>query len=505
MKKVVIRRRQFLRGVGGVALGLPFLPSLVPGRAYAQSVSFDAGPRFMSLCTNHGGVREANMFPAASVAAEQSQLYPGLTIRRGALARTVNGQRASLSPVLSGAASVLSDRLVTKMNVLWGLDIPFYIAHHTGGHLGNYARNDGNGADGQMVQQQHMPTIDQLMAWSPSFYRDLAGITTRSLHGGSGRLSWGFSNPSAGNGTIQEVRASYDAPELFDQAFPSGAPTGGESTRPPIVDKVLESYRSLRQGNRRLSRGDRQRLDDHMDRLAELQRRLTTVNAACQSAVRPGFGSDAPVNYDDLCDVVATAFACGATRIAVLGVYEPNYVPFSGDWHQDVAHQHSLDGPQALLVEANQAAFERVFLALASRLDALEEAPGRTILDGTLMAWSQESGETTHEARSIPVITFGSAGGALRTGQMCDFRNLTDFGMRMAWGEPQGYSGLLYNQWLATCLQAMGLPRSEWQGVPQNGSTGYGLPLIDENYAATHVRGVVENASDPLPFLGTGG
>ncbi len=34
------------------------------------------------------------------------------------------------------------------MNVLWGLDVPFYIAHSTGLHLGNYARNDGNGDDG---------------------------------------------------------------------------------------------------------------------------------------------------------------------------------------------------------------------------------------------------------------------------------------------------------------------------------------------------------------------
>jgi hypothetical protein len=37
----------------------------------------------------------------------------------------------------------------------------------------------------------------------------------------------------------------------------------------------MASYRSLRDGNRRLSAADRQRLDDHLDRLAELQRRVT--------------------------------------------------------------------------------------------------------------------------------------------------------------------------------------------------------------------------------------
>ena len=62
------------------------------------------------------------------------------------------------------------------MNVLWGLDVPFYIAHNTGLHLGNYARNDGNGGDGKAVQAFPRPTIDQIMAWSPSFYPTCRGI-----------------------------------------------------------------------------------------------------------------------------------------------------------------------------------------------------------------------------------------------------------------------------------------------------------------------------------------
>ena len=63
------------------------------------------------------------------------------------------------------------------MNVLCGLDVPFYIAHNTGLHLGNYARNDGNGGDGKAVQAFPRPTIDQIMAWSPSFYPDLSAAS----------------------------------------------------------------------------------------------------------------------------------------------------------------------------------------------------------------------------------------------------------------------------------------------------------------------------------------
>ena len=34
------------------------------------------------------------------------------------------------------------DRVLGKMTVMRGFDIPFYIGHHTGGHLGNFARKD---------------------------------------------------------------------------------------------------------------------------------------------------------------------------------------------------------------------------------------------------------------------------------------------------------------------------------------------------------------------------
>ena len=87
---------------------------------------------------------------------------------------TTSGSDTVLSPVLRAPSSALSAALVAKMNVLWGLDVPFYIAHNTGLHLGNYARNDGNGGDGKAVQAFPRPTIDQIMAWSPSFYSNLS-------------------------------------------------------------------------------------------------------------------------------------------------------------------------------------------------------------------------------------------------------------------------------------------------------------------------------------------
>jgi hypothetical protein len=501
-KQRVITRRQALRGLGGLTIGLPFLPSLVPGRAYGQEPSFAAPPRFLAMTTEHGGLFESAMFPDPALTSDSMALYSGHEIRSGALQLTQSGDEALLSTVLRGPSDKLTPALAAKMNVLWGLDIPFYIAHHTGGHLGNYARNDGNGSAGQEVQQYFMPTIDQLMAWSDTFYPDLAGISQRAIVAGARNgLSWNWSNPSDRQGTIEEVRNTFDAIDVFNQLFTSGATPA--PSRPSIVDRVVESYRNLRDGNRRLSSADRQRLDDHMDRLAELQRRvdaLAAARAACGDPIAPPRADNDPDNLALLVDVIANAFICGASRIAVLGVIDERFSSFTGDWHQEVAHRWSEPDAQPLLQGSHGAAFSRVFLELASRLE-VEEAPGVTVLDNTLMTWSQESGEATHEARSIPVVTFGSAGGFLRTGQFVDYRNLSPTGMRTSYGEEAGNSGLLYSQWLATCLQAMRLPASEWQDVEHNGATGYGYPLIDETYAPTHATGVVENASEVLPLL----
>ncbi|MDB4979525.1 MAG: hypothetical protein JWM82_277, partial [Myxococcales bacterium] len=276
MSRQPLTRRQLLRGAGGFTLALPFLPSLVSPRE-ARAAAAPA-KRFVQISTQHGGLWGSNMYPGAATLTE-SATYAGRTIKRGALAlaTATSAGGAQLSPVLRGPSTLLTPALAAKMNVLRGLDVPWYIGHHTGGHLGNFARNDGNGKDGQYMQVYATPTIDQVMAWSPKFYPDLATIRQRSLVIGS-RLSYNWSNPSSptaqNRGAVQEVAGSLDAPALFKQIFVTGGGADPNALMWPVVDRVAADYRRLRNGNTRLSGDDRHRLDDHMQRLSELQRRL---------------------------------------------------------------------------------------------------------------------------------------------------------------------------------------------------------------------------------------
>ncbi len=500
-------RRFFLRGAGGFALALPLLPSLMPRGAGAKG-NWTIPPRFVSICTQHGAVWEEFMHPGQETLTESTN-YAGQTIRRGDLDLSVSGDRASLSPVLSGGAGTLTAELAAKMNVIRGLDIPFYIAHHRGGHLGNWAANDGNGIDGTMQQGNDTPTIDQLLAWSNAYYTDLSTTLERSILVGESH-SYGWSSPQTQSGGIQRMASEYSSMALFNRIFvPQEEET---SPRPPVVDRVRENYNSLRQSNRRLSARDRLRLDEHIERIDELQRRLSVV-VSCGDVDVPTLDAEAlrgQASYwlspDEQAqawslynDVIATAFLCGTSRIAVLGVTDI-FSSFAGDWHQDVAHQADQpDGErQGDLWAANQRTFEGVMLDLIAKLD-VDEGNGTTLLDNTLVQWTQESGVLTHESIDTTIVTAGSAGGCVRTGQFIDYRNMTLTAFEQDHGDML-HPGLLHQQYLASVLQLLGLGPEEYE-IQAGG--GYPDLFIGEGRDALYPNPVRNVRGEVLPWLAT--
>jgi hypothetical protein len=499
-------------------LAIPFLPSLLPRSAHAQAAP--RAPRFIALATQHGGVWLNNMFPKESTLTDQVNLYADHVIRRGALTLGSDGSRATLAPVLSAASSRFTSALAAKLNVVRGLDVPFYLGHNTGGHLGNYARNDNESGIGLDVQADPRPTIDQIMAWSPSFYPDASGIKERSIHvgrDGGYSMSWGYANPQEKSGAIQALNTSYSTSELFKSIYV--APTTGVDPRKPAVDHVLESYKRLHAGNfgegRRLSSADKVRLEEHIARIEVLQKKLKVSTATCGDISAPaeeftkdspGFGqySTDPAQsreiYQLFNDVIVAAMICGTTRVATIQSVE-TWSPFAGDWHQDVAHQAELpDGVrQKVLADAHQYFFEHVFLDLIDKLN-VEEADGKTYLDNSLVMWSQESGNLTHYPISTPIVTAGSAAGYFSTGNFVDYhnRNVQVYPNEGGNLVPDQRPGILYSQWLATVLQSMGVAPSEFE---RDGKRGYGSMIRDPQRTKAWPDRLFTDASKPVPFL----
>jgi hypothetical protein len=505
-------RRMFLRGAAGALLAIPLLPSIFSSDAKAQAFG---GPRkrFVALGTEHGGIWQSHMYPAQATLTETSS-YAGHAIRRGPLELgSVDGD-VGVSQVLRAPSSTFTPGLLAKMNLVRGLDVPFYLAHHRGGHLGNYAENDGNGADGTTLQQQHRPTIDQLLAWSPAFYGSLDTILERSLVLGGGGMSANWSSPSTKTGTVQNLSPENDSLALFSRIFVP--PTDPGEQRAPIVDLVREDYLRLRNGNRRLSSDDRRRLDDHVDRIDELQRKLN-VQVSCDGLTPPttssiaewsssSYGIDPEAHrrfWQLMNDVIAAAFACDTCRVVTMRVTDI-FSGFEGDWHQEVAHEaHFPEGAkQAIITAAHQRFFRDVFLDLVAKLDAIDEGEG-TVLDHSLVQWTQESGAVTHDPIELPVVTAGSAVGHFATGRYVDYRNLGSVGHTPnETNAVTSHTGLIYNQWLGMVLRSMGLSEGDYE----DGSYGgYGLvQLATESWYAGYQKygpSVLSAMGQDLPFL----
>ena len=506
MTKGKLSRRQVLRGLGGVAVALPFLPSLLDSKA-AEAATMGQPRRFLALRSEHGGVLGSNMYPADATLTDGVN-YAGYTVRRGDLAVDGSG---GLSPVLT--ASALTPGLAAKMNVLRGLDLGFYIAHHRGGSLGNYGDSTDN-------ERELKPTCDQLLAWSPKFYSDLSTILMRSMVIGDGGMSWNHTNPQDVNSPIEKLHAENSSKELFKQIYNDPGPQ--QEKRKPIIDRVMEDYKRLRNSNRRLSALDKQRLDDHIARLDEIDRRLN-VQVSCNDITPPTKGSLELLQgglYRDIVkhtefwqllnDVVVAALSCDTSRVVTLCIGDLWDSGASGwfsdttlEWHQEVAHKSHQPDRQALMVAAQQGIFEHVFLDLAAKLDAVQDVNG-TLLDSCLMFWTQESGSYTHDPIELPVVTAGGAGGWLKTGNYADYRN-SAVTAHDGNGDPSSektHAGLLYNQWLGTAMQAMGLSPADYESIPGG---GYGLQFwaTETWYAGykKYTQEVIDSAGDPLPFL----
>lgn len=476
-------RRMVLRGAAGATLAIPFLPSLADREAAAAPG--DNPKRFIAIGTNHGGVWQPSMYPADAVLTDQQSYVH--EVRRGALPADLQGDMTVISPVLSAPSTRLTPALVQKMNVMRGWDVTFYLAHHRGGHLGNYAECDGNGTDGQTMQLNRIPTIDQIMAWSDSFYPDLGTILERSLHMGGNGMSAVWSSPATKSGEIQNITPENDSLVLFNKIFvPPADPT---EQRAPIVDLVLEDYRRLRESDKRLSAADRRRLDEHVERVDELQRKIN-VAISCGDIMTPtessqdqygsGYGVDPDRQkrfWELMNDVIVTAFTCDTCRIATMFVTD-HFSTYGGDWHQDVAHQAAnSQSQQQIIADAHQRTFQDVFVDLIAKLDAAQDLDG-TVLDNSLVQWTQESGVKTHDPIEMPIVTAGSAGGYFQTGQYVDYRNL---GKQVFTSDPanndfvDGHSGLVYNQWLGTVLRSMGVPSTEYE---DGQNAGYGNMML---------------------------
>ena len=497
-------RRLFLRGTGAV-LALPVLESLLPRLGAAQS---GADPTRFVCVKSFSTQLIKSWYPTFQGNGYQlhNAVYGGSKADDTTLLTApLGGGPYTQAPLRdlqtsTGISEILGASLnphLDKLTLIRGLDFLPTVNHNYGGLLGNFSScTNATPCDGDSLQD--IPTIDQVLAYSSKFYPQTPAV--RALHVSQG-VDNAMSYTDYGNaaGPVEQMKARTNPLDVWNDVFSGLAdmPGGGMTAPNPdrlLVDKVLEQYRDLR-GNPRLSSQDKQKLEQHVTLLGEVQARLMGQSTfSCIKPMEPASltnnsgtdPADITAKWDAFLDLVVLALACDRTRIVTIGVHkalgpgpDPSNPTLAGHFHSEdasggtwhgLAHDWGNENSRRMLRGINQWITDNIFVKLIEKMDAVGESGGSTMLDNSLVYWGNELG-FNHIAYSVPCLLAGGAKGFIQTGRYLDY---IDWDGHSYFSQEDGnvIKGIPHNRFLVTALQAMGLSPADYELAGQAGQDG---------------------------------
>jgi hypothetical protein len=496
-------RRRFLRGAGGAVLALPFLESLAPRGAAAQaaapkkrlivlkSFSTQLIQAWYPAFTGNGYMLRDSKYPGTTKADGTTLLTQPLGTSGGYTQAPITDFQTATG--ISGILGPALNPFLPKLTLIRGLDFLPSVNHNYGGILGNFSScTAATPCDADSLPD--VPTIDQVLAYSPKFYPSTPAL--RYLHISQGVTdSMSYSDLGIKGGAVQQLKSRANPLDAFNDVFGTTPPPGGTSSPDRdklLVDRVYQDYMKLRQ-SARLSANDKQLVDQYVNLVAELQAKLTPTQVmSCTRPAAPASMAnntktdpiDISTKWSLFLDIVTAAIMCDQTRIVTIGVHKSlgpgpdssnstlvghyhSEDASGGTWH-GLAHDFANANSRRMLQGINSWIAANVFAALLAKLD-VAEANGKTYLDNSLVYWGNELG-FNHIAYSVPCIIAGSAGGFIKPGRYLDYIDWTG---KAYFAQENGnvIKGIPHNRLLVTLLQAMGLSPADYE---RDGKPGYG-------------------------------
>ena len=243
---------------------------------------------------------------------------------------------------------------------------------------------------------------------------------------------------SASQAVPAEVNPRNVLNRLFGKSEQSGKTAKVDPLDRQMLDLVLGGARDLR---RRLPRDDQHKLDEYLDSVRSVERRIAAIEyrqkeAALEAAgvsVNKRDASDSPPiaikipegekrsDYMQvMCDLNVLAFQTDTTRVSTYIGSTPNGVSypelgFDDEHHSQTHHNNEADklGKVAAITAFNIAQFAH----MVKKMHSLREGEG-TLLDNCIMMWGSglEDGNK-HARENLPFILAGKGGGSLKTGR----------------------------------------------------------------------------------------
>ena len=410
-----MNRRQFLRGLGA-CVALPAFGSLLPRQALA------AGPA-ARLATTAGGAPLRTAFVFFPNGAIPTRWWP----EGSELDFQLN---ATLAPL---------EAMRRHVQVLGGLDHANAKAGNDG--AGDHARGNGVFLTGVRINKSATDvragvSIDQVIA------RQVGHLTRFP----SLELTCDASRPSAGCDSGYSCAYQYNiswqsattplTPEnnprlVFERLFGAGA-HGERATnaqarlqaRRSVLDFVLDDARRI---ERRLDRGDREKLDQYLTGVREVEQRIQQAerfgpNVDPDQPTPTGIPSSHADYVDLMYDMMLLAFKTDSTRVAtfVLG-HDGDNRSFSqigiAEGHHDLSHHQNNEERIEKVAQIDRWYTER-FAAFLKRLDATEDVDGKSLLHNSRIVYGSGNADgNRHTHENLPLLLAGAGGGALTAGR----------------------------------------------------------------------------------------
>ena len=405
-------RRLFLQGVG-VSMGLPWLESVPVWGAESDAVQSASPPRRFATLFMGNGVNPDHWW--AKSGPEGLELGPCLAplepfrtrvnVLEGLFNRAANG--VGIHPGQTG--NILSGATLQKGAVLkGGVSADQVLAHHF---------------DDATPQPSLVLGCEQPITG----YHETNFSMAYSSH-----ISW----RNANSPVPMEVYPALAFDSLFDNH-------GGRCLQ-SILDRVGEHARHVRS---QVSRGDQARLDEYLESVREVERRVARNRTGqLQAAERahdrgqPLLSLERPANGlpEDIrehmrlmTDIIALAFQTDKTRVATLllcrdlsGLFYP-FLDVRQAHHPASHDDHSDSYLRVTQFHVSQLAH------LAGRLDAMPEGEGTVLDNCALLFLSNMWSGSRHDSSRLPVVLVGGLGSTLTTGRVLDYRERTEADRRL--------------------------------------------------------------------------
>lgn len=397
MPKFKLNRRAMLRGmVGGsaAAIGLPTLEIMLNGNgdAYADGTSLPC--RFMTFYWADG-VNVARFEPPVTGPSWQPV-----------------DEMAPLAPYKN------------HINICTGLQnrCNNAITHHEGMTVFNgYSFVNASGLN----TDAGGPTIDQVIA--DAIMAANPNIPVRAVHtqiskristdGDGGTTAIALSHRGTPGNLI--AQSPQTNPQLvWETLFGTfNQPVDTSGPRKRALDAVREDAARLR---KRLGVKDQQRIDAHLQGVDELENKIVAVGPSCALPALPTETNEAispePITstIQAMSSLIAYAFACDITRVATMmfkrfvSATSFNEIGVE-NVHHSLSHQQGSNSYHEGVVYSMQK-----FADLLAALQAVEDGPGQTLLDNTIIFASTDcSTPFTHSIARQPLILAGHGRGYL--------------------------------------------------------------------------------------------